>query len=118
MSCELCRVRTRNDKAQLEFNLARDAKNNNKSFGQKMKIKNIYLMNRLWDLMTIDVAKADILYNIFYLLQNIFSIFCFQGCYLFPHLKFLNIKVGTGQQASSDLRPVSLLSMHKCIPKS
>lgn len=38
MSCEVCRERKMNDRAQLEFNLARDAKNN-KSFGQKMKIK-------------------------------------------------------------------------------
>lgn len=62
-------------------------------------------MNRLRELMKIYMEKAEILHNIFYFVQNIFLIFCFQGCYLFPHLKFLNIKTRTGQQASSDLRP-------------
>lgn len=47
--------------------------------------------------MPMDREKAEIHHNIFF--------FCFQGCYLFPHLKFLNIKVWKGQQASSNLRP-------------
>lgn len=34
MSCEVCRQRKRNDRAQLEFNVARDAKNNNEFWSE------------------------------------------------------------------------------------
>ena len=61
----------RGTKAQMELNLARDAKNNKKGFysyvSQKREVKESVpsLMNRNGKLVSTDEEKADILSNIF-----------------------------------------------------
>ncbi|KFQ65375.1 hypothetical protein N334_04245, partial [Pelecanus crispus] len=67
----LCRDGVRKAKAQLELNLARDAKNNKKGFyryvSQKRKVKESVppMMSKAGKLVTMDKEKAEVLNNIF-----------------------------------------------------
>ncbi|KAK4827405.1 hypothetical protein QYF61_017810 [Mycteria americana] len=70
-AARLCRDGVRKAKAQLELNLAGDAKNNNKGFytyiNQKRKVKENVppLMNKNGDLASTDEEKAEVLNNFF-----------------------------------------------------
>ncbi|KAK4816288.1 hypothetical protein QYF61_014586 [Mycteria americana] len=70
-TARLCRDGVRKAKAQLELNLARDAKNNKKGFyrytNQKRKVKESVppLMNKNGDLVSTDEEKAEVLNNFF-----------------------------------------------------
>ena len=67
----MCRDGVRKDKAQLELNLAREAKNNKKFFyryvSRKKKVKESvpWLMSETGTLVTADEEKAEILNNVF-----------------------------------------------------
>ncbi|KFQ61696.1 hypothetical protein N334_12538, partial [Pelecanus crispus] len=70
-AAQLCRDGVRKAKAQLELNLARDVKNNEKGFYryvyQKRKVKESIplLMNKNGDLVSTDEEKAEVLSNFF-----------------------------------------------------
>ena len=68
-AAQLCRDGVRNAKAQLELNLARDAKNSKKSFyryvSQKRKVKESVSTNATSKQVTTYEEKAEVLKNIF-----------------------------------------------------
>ncbi|KFV48258.1 hypothetical protein N328_03880, partial [Gavia stellata] len=70
-AAQLCRDGVRKAKAQLELNLARDAKNNKKSFyryvARKGRSKKVYpvTMSKTGKLVTTDEEKAEVLNNFF-----------------------------------------------------
>jgi len=70
-AARLCRDGVRKAKAQLELNLARDAKNNKKGFSRYVSRKKMFkesvppLMSETGKLVTADEEKAEVLHNIF-----------------------------------------------------
>ncbi|KAK4824408.1 hypothetical protein QYF61_014719 [Mycteria americana] len=91
----LCRDGVRKAKAQLELNLARDAKNNKRASTEKEgQRKRTPLINKAGKLVTTDEEKAEVLNNFF---------FCLHWQPLFPHLSsgWTARRGGLGEQSPS-----------------